>query len=257
MTVLQNSHTKLRAIRWVAGAAAGGLLGFGGNVQALPLQMAYGIKLTNLTHGQILTPPLVVIHSADFHLFTTGEPASDELAELAKEGDTVSLKTALESNPAVCRVQVGGGPIPPSTSLMVTIDKGVGPQKLGQGNCTHLSVVAMLANTNDAFAAIGAWRLPMNLPLLGYLGFGLEKQQVYGPAYDAGAEVNDELCASIPGPACGTSGTSGAGTLENGVVHIHPGVHGVVSDPATGLVPAIHDWRNPVIQLDWMTTTVK
>lgn len=259
MTAPQNLSMKTMSIRWMAGAAAASLLSFGGSAHALQVNLNYGVKLTNLTHGQILTPPLIVIHSAGFNLFTAGEPASDELAKLAMEGDTVSLKTVLESHPDVCRVQAENDPILPSASLMVTIDKGVGPQKLGQGKCTHISVVAMLANTNDAFASIGAWRLPMNLPLLGYLGIGSGEQRVYGPAYDAGAEVNDELCASIPGPACGAPGVSEAGTPENGVIHIHPGVHGIVdvADPATGLVPGVHDWRNPVIQLDWMTSIGK
>lgn len=272
MTAQQNLSRKTTSIRWMAGAAVASLLSFGGSANAFQWATANAlqVKLTNLTYGQVLTPPLVVIHSSDFHLFVAGEPASPELAALATEGHTDLLKTALESDPAVCQVQVGSDAIPPTsmhpstTSLMVTLNQGIGPVKLGQGNCTHLSVVTMLANTNDAFAAIDAWRLPMNLPLLRYLGNGSVEQRVHGSAYDAGAEINDELCESIPGPACGTHD---AGAPENGVVHIHPGVHGIVgatavSAPivrtsATGLVPADHDWQNPVIELDLMTSTGK
>ncbi|UCH79733.1 MAG: hypothetical protein JSW20_08215 [Nitrospiraceae bacterium] len=62
------------------------------------------------------------------------------------------------------------------------------------------------------------------------------------PGYDAGSEVNDELCSSIPGPFCG-----GAGLGEEdgeGYVHINDGIHGIGDVPED-----IFDSRNPVARV--------
>ena len=84
--------------------------------------------------------------------------------------------------------------------------------------------------TNDAFFALDGARGPI-------VRDGLSR---YSPAYDAGSEANDEQCASIPGPACGGNG----GLEGEGFVHVHAGVHGVGD-----LVPARHDFRNPVARV--------
>jgi hypothetical protein len=62
----------------------------------------------------------------------------------------------------------------------------------------------------------------------------------FAPAFDAGSELNDEQCQSIPGPFCGGNG----GMDENGVVHIHSGIHGVGD-----LLPSRWDWNNPVARI--------
>ena len=64
------------------------------------------------------------------------------------------------------------------------------------------------------------------------------------PGYDAGSEVNDELCLSIPGPffvECGGPGGGGAPGNGEGYVHIHAGMHGIADLDASE-----RDWRNPV-----------
>lgn len=61
---------------------------------------------------------------------------------------------------------------------------------------------------------------------------------------DAGSEENNELCKSIPGPACAAdSGNEASGNGE-GFVHVHPGIHGL-GDLADGR----YDWRNPMVQI--------
>jgi hypothetical protein len=76
--------------------------------------------------------------------------------------------------------------------------------------------------------------------------FGTEEHR--SPAYDAGSERNDELCASIPGPDFFECGGPGGGSQveggEEGFVHVHSGIHGVGD-----LVPAERDWRNPVARI--------
>lgn len=67
---------------------------------------------------------------------------------------------------------------------------------------------------------------------------------MYGPAYDAGTEENNESCQSIPGPACGATGNVASGNGE-GFVHVHRGFFGV-----GGTLPqADFDWRNPIMSV--------
>ena len=42
----------------------------------------YEVTITNLTHGQVFSPPIVITHKHDFILFDLGEMASEELAAL-------------------------------------------------------------------------------------------------------------------------------------------------------------------------------
>jgi hypothetical protein len=92
----------------------------------------------------------------------------------------------------------------------------------------------MLIPTNDGFFAFDGLEVPN----------GDRTKTRLSPAYDAGTEVNDELCANIPGPQCGGSGAIDAGTDENGVVHINAAIQGVGD-----LEPAVWDWRNPVARI--------
>ena len=66
-------------------------------------------------------------------------------------------------------------------------------------------------------------------------------------AYDAGGELNDELCASIPGPPyveCDGPGGGGDAGGGEGYVHVHAGMHG------TGdMTASERDWRNPVAKV--------
>jgi hypothetical protein len=87
----------------------------------------------------------------------------------------------------------------------------------------------MATNTNDCFVGFSAVKLKN--------GFVL-----WGPGYDAGTEWNDELCDSIPGPACGGINNNNGG--GEGRIHIHRGVHGIAD-----LDEAMHDWRNPMLQI--------
>ncbi len=64
------------------------------------------------------------------------------------------------------------------------------------------------------------------------------------------AELNDELCANIPGPPgiCGGVGPSPGENNDGdeGYVHIHRGMHGI-GDPK--LTADVYDWRNPVAKI--------
>ena len=184
----------------------------------------YAVTITNLTRGQILTPPVVTSHNQDFTLFTPGAPASSELATLAEDGVTGPLLALLATLPTVYDSAVSTGPVLPGHSVTVEITTS--------GKFNAISAVGMLATTNDGIFAVKG----VTAPKRG--GVTVEAE-----AYDAGSEANTESCAFIPGPPCGHPGVRDTADAE-GYVHIHAGIHGIGN-----LTPAIHDWRNPVAQV--------
>lgn len=213
-------------------------------VSAVPVGSAfahdrtYEITITNITRGsaanagaagQILNGLVVATHNSHFRLFTLGAPVRDDLALLAEDALNASLVASLTADPNVKDVQHIGivnpptiFPIAPGASVTLTIT--------ADGEHRFLSLAAMLVTTNDAFAALNGVLLPR------------EKGEFFAVAYDAGSEVNDELCANIPGPPCGSTRRVGGG---EGYVSVHSGVHGIGD-----LVAADRDWRNPVA---WIT----
>lgn len=190
----------------------------------------YQVTVTNMTRGQVFSPAVVAVHSrAMTPLWEAGETASTELAQVAEDAVLGPLTSALQADPQVMDVETldhMGGPIPPgqSASVMVSAMPGV---------FDRVSLVGMLVTTNDAFYGVAGHELSVRAD-----------SAFRVPAYDAGSEANTEMCAHIPGPPCGNAGvrvTTGA----EGFVHIHAGVQG------TGdLVPADHDWRNPVARIE-------
>jgi hypothetical protein len=182
------------------------------------------VTVTNLTRGQVVTPPLVISHAKAFNLFKAGRPASSQLAALAEDGDTSPMETLLNTLPSVKDFMKAAGPIPPGDSATVMIKTS--------GNKRYLSVAGMLADTNDAFFAVQDVKVP-----------GGQSRRVYSVAYDAGSEANSESCTYIPGPTCGNAFVRDTAGAE-GKVLVHAGIHG------TGdLMPETHDWRNPVVRI--------
>jgi hypothetical protein len=184
----------------------------------------YEVTITNLTRGQILSPPVVISHNSNYHLFTAGNPATPGLAELAEDADTGPLTDYLRTLPSVFDFKVAGGVILPGSSATLKIKTKRGFQLV--------SAAAMLVTTNDAFmAAQGVYARPWG------------DVAVDARAYDAGSEVNNEQCAFIPGPPCGNGGVRDTEGAE-GYVYIHAGIHGIGD-----LEPAEFDWRNPVASI--------
>jgi hypothetical protein len=52
---------------------------------------SYKVTITNITRGQIISPPLVISHSENFMLFNLGEEAMHGLDSLAEDADTGPL----------------------------------------------------------------------------------------------------------------------------------------------------------------------
>ncbi len=186
----------------------------------------YEVSITNLTRGQQFTPILVASHKSSVALFKLGAPASPGLATLAEEGNTAPLTAELVALSGTGQVVSGSGLTNPGATTKVIVE--------GRRGFARLSVAAMLIPTNDAFFALNGIELPR----------GDDTLTITAPAYDAGSEKNDELCASVPGPFFAECKGSGGGAKAGGgegYVHIHAGIHGIGDLPA-----AVRDWRNPV-----------
>ena len=185
---------------------------------------SYKVTITNITRGQIISPPLVISHSRDFRLFELGEAAKHGLDKLAEDADTSDLTAYLATQASVFDFRVGAGGIMPGDSVSVEIKSKRGFR--------FLSLAGMLVTTNDAFFAVRGVRVPL---------FGDVVAEA--EAYDAGSETNSEECTYIPGPPCGNGGVRDTAGAE-GYVHIHAGIHGIGD-----LEPDEFDWRNPVAQI--------
>jgi hypothetical protein len=189
----------------------------------------YEVTVTNLTRGQVISPPFVVTHTSDMEpLWRMGEAASAGLAAIAEDADTTTLAAALDGADGVLSVTNGSGPIPPAMSGTVTIEV--------RGRRGLVSLVAMLVQTNDAFVGAQSLELPRSKGESRSLRMRVA-------AYDAGSEANNEDGAFIPGPPFGNGGARDTANAE-GFVHIHSGIHGIAD-----LAPETYDWRNPTAEI--------
>ena len=191
----------------------------------------FEVTVTNITNAQQFTPLLVVAHDADLSLFQLGDPASPEMTALAEFGMTMPFETALRNSRDVFDFETSSGLLDPGESVTVTVETEAGPID----DLTLISLAGMLIPTNDAFVAVNS------VPAPRAVGSTIRLRAL---AYDAGTEVNDELCSSIPGPSfseCGGPGGGGSPGGGEGHVHVHRGMQGVGDMDAE-----IRDWRNPV-----------
>jgi len=212
------------------------LLGSGFSEQTVLAQekFRYEIIITNLTRGQYFTAPLVVTHKGNLRLFAVGEPINPQLAVFAEEGTPTALAALLAGTPEAKDLFVTAGALAANT----LINPGKSATVIIEGNpqFDHLSLVAKLIPTNDAFIAINGIPGPPNH----------KPATLFVPAYDAGSERNDEMCASIIGPNIGECENPGGGHPGGGegFVYVHNGIHGVGN-----LTAAVRDWRNPVARI--------
>jgi len=204
----------------------------------------YEVTVTNITPGQPITPPLLVTHSKDVSLFTVGEEASDELQQLAENGNANLLIEKLKGKSGVMDIVKGSvGHLVPANDPG---DTGLSYSETfvisGEGNMRYLSFASMLVCTNDGIAGVDSVRLPIN------------QKTVYAMAYDARTEMNTEDFADLVPPCQAAIGVSsddeGTGITnpelaEDGIVIPHPGIVG-----DEDLLKKVHSWGNPVVKID-------
>ena len=193
--------------------------------------VTYEVTITNLTSGQTFTPILAATHRSSISLFELGQPASDQIAELAESGSTAGLEALLASVPNLVLDTASTGPALPDSGGLLGPGDSVTIEIVARGQFSRLSFAGMLIPSNDSFVALNNMQLPR---------FNRTYTAI---AYDAGSEINDELCANIPGPFCKGEGVSAED--GEGFVHVSSGVHGIAD-----LDAAVFDWRNPVALIE-------
>lgn len=183
---------------------------------------SYTVTVQNLTYRQVLSPVIAVTHDSSIALLSAGDAAGAGITAIAEGGDTSVLEGEISGLAQVNGVATSGGPVPYAQHASFEVSGMPGQV---------ISVVSMLVNTNDALMVVDSIELPSNSG---------DSVKTYALAYDAGTETNDEICAHIPGPACGGAGASPDDEGE-GFIHIHRGLQGVGD-----LNAAQQDWLNPV-----------
>lgn len=208
-----------------------------------PPVTVYEVTVRNLTDGQPFSPPVAATHAPSLHVFQVGQPASDEVAAVAQDGDPVPLATTLGGDPAVTDVVNVGRPLPPrGTSPMGFTDNASFRIEAVPGDV--LSLATMLICTNDGLTGVDAVALPAS----GTATFDLV-------GYDAGRERNTEVSTDLVDPCTGLGPVALPGDPDGNVddavattppepIAMHPGIAGVGE-----LVPAEHQWSDPVAQV--------
>jgi len=204
----------------------------------------YEVTITNLTPGQPITPPLLVTHSKDAGFFTPGEMASDELQQLAENGNAEPLVEMLQGKMGILDIVQGTAPLVPANDPGETgLNYSETFTVSAEGNMRYLSFASMLVCTNDGFAGIDSVKLPF-----------YKQKTVYASAFDARTEMNTEDFADIVPPCQGAigitsddegTGASNPAIAEDGVVIPHPGIMG-----GEDLQRNVHAWGNPVVKID-------
>ena len=237
------AHNGFRQHSLALAFAAGLTLTFGAS---LAQAATWDVAVTNLTNGNHFTPLLLTAHDHDTHLFEVGMPASLPMEHMAECGHLNPLLATAEvgaidadtiANPAGGLLNPGAS----TTAMLVTTE-------------THLTVVAMVLPTNDAFLGLSQ-HIPSEAGTYTY----------YVNAYDAGTEGNDEVlmtagaCAytdsgMMPGAPGGDAGMNGTGVSSadtNTMIHVHRGVLGDqdASGGNSDLDSTIHRWQNPVAKI--------
>ncbi|MFB9217901.1 spondin domain-containing protein [Vibrio sinaloensis] len=190
----------------------------------------YTVNVANQTANQPMSPLAVLVHNSDYQLFDVGQSASVELEYLAEGGSNAELIALAGSNDDIDQGISGNGLLLPGNSDEVTIT--LDPSDYG-----YLSVASMLVNTNDAF--IGETGLSLKTLSVG------ESFEMNMNVWDSGTELNDELAATIPGPAGGGEGFNATRNDSNDAVSFHAGVISQDDGLVTSALSANHRFLNP------------
>ncbi len=184
----------------------------------------YEVTVTNLTKGMTFTPIMVATTRRGDQFFQLGEEASSQLEAMAEAGDLGPLEKKLDAYDITNSSFLPF--LPPGQSVTQVVAT--------TGQYPNVSIAAMLVPSNDTFFAVNGVAGPRG---------NREVLTITVPAYDAGSELNDELCVSLPGPGCG--GDPGPiSTNGEGYVYVSNGIRGVGDLDADTL-----DFNNPVAQI--------
>lgn len=186
----------------------------------------FTLKFTNLSYQQPFGPFFVMTHNGRVDpLFTLGEPSSMPLGDLAENGSPATLVDLYDGVRGTGYVGAFSEGVPyfggESAEIKIPYDD----------HYPYITVASMAINTNDCFVALNGQKI-MNTVIL-------------GPGYDSGTEENNEMCNSIPGPACPMGSGNVASGNGEGFVHVHRGFFGLDDLSEQG-----YDWRNPMVRFE-------
>jgi hypothetical protein len=223
---------------WRAAALTGIAL-YGLSLGAVPTRAqmmdnrVYEVTITNLTSGQLLSPPVLAAHSADYSLFEVGEKASEGVWTVAEQGNPMKLAEQLRMTPEVASVVVADGPIHrmsgTSDSMMgsgqdMGMPPGMAPAMAQPGMASNMAQPGMAPDMaqpdmNDMTSMAdhsvtlrieshGADRLSVAMMLGctndGFTGLSsvplsrsMAPVTYFGAAYDAGTEKNNQMWTSL------------------------------------------------------------
>lgn len=190
----------------------------------------FKVVIENITSNQPLTPPVAV--QSMYRLYRQGYMASNNLRLLAEDGDTTGFEDYLDEQIEEGKlsdkdVAIGEEIIMPGESYEFTVGTHPGQEQ----SHDYLSIVSMLARTNDAFVGLNIQLFTDTGGFGGEAGRdgrrGLKVGETivkYASVYDAGTEVNTENCKHIPAPPC-RSVNSRVTRGAEGSVELHQGLH--------------------------------
>ena len=93
----------------------------------------YTVTITNQTHGQLFSPPLVFSHKKKVTFFETGEPASFEVSSVAEAGDTSFLSDLMVRTTGVLDVsKIKPPPMQPGETRSLTLLAGGGFNRISK-----------------------------------------------------------------------------------------------------------------------------
>ncbi|MFS1429485.1 spondin domain-containing protein, partial [Vibrio splendidus] len=189
----------------------------------------YDVSVTNLTPNQPMSPLAVLTHNTNFDLFEVGQSASVDLEYLAEGGSNAQLLALSDSDANVYQGISGNGLILSGEQDTVSI-------RVDPNQEEYISVASMLVNTNDAF--VGESGLSLKSLAVG------DTFVMNMNVWDSGTELNDELAATIPGPAGGGEGFNTTRD-DTDVVSFHSGVISQDDGLTTSALSANHRFLNP------------
>jgi hypothetical protein len=168
----------------------------------------YELTITNKTTGQVFSPIVIALHSPAVSLFKVGDKASAGIVSMAEDGHTKKLIDKLTADKSNVELVLSN-----NTMVMPAKDDSIFFETHA-GSKVKLSLVSMLASTNDTFFALESVSLPKR---------GEKSYSVV--VYDAGSETNSESCTTIPGAPCDSMDIRDTSRAE-GMISISTGIKG-------------------------------
>lgn len=176
----------------------------------------FQITLTNMTAGQLMTPPVVALHDPAVSLFQVGAQASDAIRDIAEVGNSDALVAFAGANPdAVSAAGIAGtGPFGAGTSVTTSLTTA----ETGQ----VFSAVNMVICTNDGISGVDSIALPA----------GTDPLTVMAMAYDAGTRTNQaDALSFFPGPCRGGDVVEAPVESPRANITAHAGQSGLANVP--------------------------